>query len=221
MPTKEDILYPILVAIAHGNHKLSDIYDDVAAQLNISPQHRLQMSNKGQNIFENRVRWAQLLLVAAGLAERSASKRGYLQITDDGQEVLSWNLPIDINILRLYKKFRVWETEKNKSAEQKYRDHKVYGFLRRIGAVIDIDLDENAFCYAEGCEESNVFEVNINFNGKNFNFNFVQDPKNTKKGIEPTAYDVLSITIEDKRLAHSMFGNNLPKLITILGTKIP
>lgn len=74
----------------------------LAGEFQLTPEEEAQLLPSGkQAVFRNRVAWAQVYLVKAGLLERP--KRGVLRITQAGRDVLNTN-PNKINI-KFLKKF--------------------------------------------------------------------------------------------------------------------
>lgn len=86
-------------------------------------------------------------------------------------------------------------------------------FLRRIGATMQIIIDDEHVFFDDNDDEGqDVYRVRIRRNGKQFLFFFAQALEKTKKGEEPTAYDVLSSLIcDDENYYNSTKGRRVQK----------
>lgn len=237
LPTVENLIHPVLMAIADGErHKMDDIYESVANQLGVSAQDRQETyktkdGRQGQNIFNHRVRWARQFLVSAGLAVRplplkrgkhkNKSMFGYLQITEHGLELFSFELPIDLELLRWYSPmFRAWETQNGKSKKRKEKEKNLNNFLRNQGVSMSICHDEDIACDDEW--QSNMYAVTVRCGRKWFSYLFAQDPKKTEKGKEPTNYDVLSVPLIKGEHLNPTTQRRFKKGINrILGVSLP
>lgn len=98
-------LLPLLKRLADGEAQpLSNLAQQLADDLGLSPEDRAQMLTSGQLTYQNRVGWARTYLKKAGLIE--APSRGTARITDRGRRVLAENLPaIDVKYLYRFPEF--------------------------------------------------------------------------------------------------------------------
>ena len=97
IPTYAQFMLPLLKLAAEGEqvYPVAQLRKRLAEQLAITPeQQAIQLPSGRQSVFDNRVGWASTYLRKAGLLSRP--KRGYVQITARGQEVLAQN-PIAID----------------------------------------------------------------------------------------------------------------------------
>ena len=97
IPDFQSMMLPLLEAIAEGaEHSNSAAYDLVAKRMNVAAED-LQLMHSGgeQTVFYNRVAWGKTYLKKGGLLK--SPKRGTIQITESGQQVLK-NKPPKINL---------------------------------------------------------------------------------------------------------------------------
>jgi restriction system protein len=99
-------MLPLLkVAADNGTHRIRELVEVLAGQLQLSSEDRRELLPSGmQPLFDNRVNWANTYLKKAGLLQ--SEKRGYVQITPLGQKVLATS-PERINnaFLRQFESF--------------------------------------------------------------------------------------------------------------------
>ena len=111
IPDYQSIMLPLLkLAGDKQEHKMSDVTDRLADQLDLSDEERKVLIPSGtQALFYNRVGWARTYLVKAGLLE--TPKRGYIRITKSGLELLD-EKPEEINnkLLKRYPAFRDFQS---------------------------------------------------------------------------------------------------------------
>lgn len=97
---------PLLEQVADGeDHRLSDLYEQLADQLNLSEQDRRERLPSGKQLtYRNRIGWARTYLKKAGLVDSPG--RGLCRITDRGRSVLA-NPPDRLNVrfLKQYPEF--------------------------------------------------------------------------------------------------------------------
>src|SRR5690625_2497 len=88
IPTFEEFMYPFLEVIADNEvHRIRDIYEKLADKFELTEEERNQYIASGsQQVYKNRISWARSYLYKAGLIKKV--KRGYYQITEEGQAVL-------------------------------------------------------------------------------------------------------------------------------------
>lgn len=88
--------------------------EHLATAFSVSADERKALLPSGQQpVFDNRVGWARTFLGKAGLL--SSTRRGFFQITEQGQSVLSQNLDkIDRKYLRQFPEYaKAWGTSKD------------------------------------------------------------------------------------------------------------
>lgn len=106
IPDYQSLMLPFLKATAdNGIYRFRDLIEELATQFQLTSYDRRELLPSGtQPIFDNRVAWANTYLKKAGLLQ--SEKRGYVQITQLGQKVLSSN-PERINnvFLRQFESF--------------------------------------------------------------------------------------------------------------------
>ena len=119
LPTYAQFMLPLLkLAATDGQvHSVAQLREQLAQQLGITPEQRaVRLPSGRQPIFDNRVGWASTYLRKAGLLSRP--KRGYVQITPRGQEVLAQNpAAIDDLYLQRFEEFRQFK-ERSLPTEQ-------------------------------------------------------------------------------------------------------
>jgi restriction system protein len=88
IPDYQTIMLPLL-KLAHDNkeHRFRDAVDALADHFHLTDDERKELLPSGQQpLLNNRVGWARLYLVKAGLLE--ATRRGYFKITELGHSAL-------------------------------------------------------------------------------------------------------------------------------------
>jgi restriction system protein len=119
LPTYEDFMAPLLFAIADGReHRLRDLYFPLARSFSLTDDQIAQRLPSGlQRIVDNRIGWARTYLLKAGLI--ASPKRGFISITDRGQDVLREN-PREINyhFLDRFESFREFRSAHLRNAEE-------------------------------------------------------------------------------------------------------
>jgi len=109
VPRFEALLAPVLQAASDGMpHKVHEVAPILAARLRLTDTDRRQVVASGRrNMFENRVYWAKMFLVQAGLIE--GVERGSFRITAEGSQALAERGDaIDRVYLRSLPKFQAW-----------------------------------------------------------------------------------------------------------------
>jgi len=107
LPTYAQFMLPLLDLAADGQvHQVAKLREQLTQQLGITAEQKaIRLPSGRQSVFDNRVGWASTYLRKAGLLSRS--KRGYVQITPRGQEVLAQNpAAIDDLYLQRFEDFR-------------------------------------------------------------------------------------------------------------------
>jgi len=106
VPDYQSIMLPLLKCVADEQiHKFRELIKLLAQKFELTEEDRRELLPSGkQPLFDNRVGWANTYLKKAGLLQ--SEKRGFVQITNLGLEVLNSN-PEKINaaFLRQYDSF--------------------------------------------------------------------------------------------------------------------
>ena len=99
-------MLPVLVASSKGEVRIGQVVDELANQLELSPEDRSELLPSGkQTVFSNRVHWAKSYLSKGEFVE--IPRRGYFRITPRGQTVLqSSPKKIDNKFLMQFEEFR-------------------------------------------------------------------------------------------------------------------
>ena len=121
IPDYQSIMLPLLKKISDGKvYKFRNLIDLLSEDFQLTEEEQKELLPSGQQpIFDNRVGWANTYMKKAGLIK--SEKRGYLQISELGQKVLSDN-PKEINIkfLRQFDSFNEFtKVKKNGSVKSK------------------------------------------------------------------------------------------------------
>jgi len=90
LPSYEQFIGPLLQYLDTQQEpvRASQAYEGVAEMIGLSPDERAEMlPSKSQQVYKNRIGWAQDALKRAGLS--SAPKRGRWLITNEGRELLA------------------------------------------------------------------------------------------------------------------------------------
>jgi len=98
IPDYQTIMKPLLEYLNKnpGPHRLQDVVDELSNFFNLTEEERKELLPSGQQAkIDNRVAWARTYLKKAGLLEDP--KRGYVQISEKGVDVISQN-PDTINV---------------------------------------------------------------------------------------------------------------------------
>ena len=106
VPDYQSLMLPILERAADdGDHRVSDLIQELSDLLQLTEEDRDQRLASGQRTIFNRTHWAVTYLTKTGILSRSA--RGTVRITDRGREVLA-DKPrrIDIRYLSRYQNSR-------------------------------------------------------------------------------------------------------------------
>ncbi len=99
IPAYDQLMLPVLRLSAEKAWGMRDLIMRIADDLNLTPAERDQeIPSGGTKLIANRVHWAKTYLKKAGLLEQP--KRGTVQITQRGREVLNEN-PGNINVRSL------------------------------------------------------------------------------------------------------------------------
>jgi len=93
IPDFQSIMLPLLQLIRDGKeYSLRETIEALADEFRLTDEERkLLLSSGRQAAFDNRVGWARTYMKKAGLLK--TTRRGYFQITERGQNILSKNPP--------------------------------------------------------------------------------------------------------------------------------
>ena len=95
IPTYDALMLPVLQHVAAQSWQMGQLVRQIAEDLSLSPDERLQMLPGGSTtVLGSRVHWAKTYLKQAGLIEQP--KRGFAQITASGRALLA-KKPASIN----------------------------------------------------------------------------------------------------------------------------
>lgn len=121
IPDYQTTMLPLLrFASDNQEHRFRDAVQTLADEFDLTEEERKELLPSGQQaIFNNRVGWARLYLVKAGLLE--ATRRGYFKITEQGHKALAQKPErIDKNFLMQIPDFvKAWEAIKGKRKPEK------------------------------------------------------------------------------------------------------
>jgi restriction system protein len=110
IPDYETLMLPLMQITSDGKeHSVNELSRHISDQFKLSSEEREQRIPSGQSTYiKNRTGWARTYLKKAGLL--SSPKRGFVQITDRGREVLSTK-PAQINrsLLEQFTEFREFQ----------------------------------------------------------------------------------------------------------------
>jgi restriction system protein len=109
-PTFDTLTLPVLRLASEKTWAMKDLVVRVADVMGVSQEDRERLlPSGGMTVMTNRVHWARTYLKQAGLVE--SPRRGQVQITDAGREVLSRNPPkIDVSFLEQFPEFRAFQS---------------------------------------------------------------------------------------------------------------
>jgi restriction system protein len=106
IPTYDALMLPVLLHSSQKPWSMRELIAVIADDLGLSDEEREQeIPSGGTRLIANRVHWAKTYLKKAGLLEQP--KRGIVQITQRGREVLGGNpTKIDLAMLQQFQDFR-------------------------------------------------------------------------------------------------------------------
>jgi restriction system protein len=113
IPDYQSLMSPLLRLVSDGQeHSFASLVNALVAEYKLTDSERRELLPSGsQFVFANRVGWARTYLKKAGLL--SAPKRGVIQITDRGRQVLQKNPNrIDNRVLRQFPEFLEFQSAK-------------------------------------------------------------------------------------------------------------
>lgn len=119
IPGYETVMLPLLQLAGDGKvHSKRDAIEQLANEFKLTQNERHDVLRSGQPTFANRVHWAAVYLVKAGLMERP--ERGKLRITARGRETLAESPPrIDDRFLMRFPEFVEFQTRKPRTEAAK------------------------------------------------------------------------------------------------------
>lgn len=107
IPDYQTLMLPLLKSISDKQeHVMREVIVDLSNQFGLSEEERRKMQPSGvQTVMYNRVGWARLYLLKAGLLDSPV--RGKVRITQRGIDVLGKNpSSIDVNFLKQFPEYR-------------------------------------------------------------------------------------------------------------------
>ena len=122
IPKYDEIMLPLLKMLSNDKeYHIKECIDSLAQQFQLTEDEKRELLPSGkQPIFDNRVGWARMYLLKAGLIE--SPRRGYIKITERGKKVLEENLnKLDKQYLMRFDEFREFinKTEEEQLAKTK------------------------------------------------------------------------------------------------------
>ena len=109
IPDYQSLMLPVLKLASDGEeHRMSDVVDSLATQLNLTEAEREELLPSGkQPVFNNRVHWAKTYLAQAKLL--IGTRRAFFKITERGLDVLAEKVTrIDAKYLRRFDEFNAF-----------------------------------------------------------------------------------------------------------------
>jgi restriction system protein len=119
IPDYQSVMLPLLRRLVDGQeHPLPALIEQLAEEFKLTDSERRELlPSGGQFIFNNRVGWARTYIKKAGLI--STPKRGILQITDRGLQVLKENPNrVDNKVLRKFPEFLEFQKAKDEPSAE-------------------------------------------------------------------------------------------------------
>lgn len=119
IPDYQTIMLPLLQCISiQQEHAIKDVRLALMDKFTLSDEEKNEMLPSGkQRTFDNRVHWAKFYLMKAGLLD--ATRRGYIQITKEGDDALNQNLSeINNQYLAQFNKFNQFISNSQKSKKE-------------------------------------------------------------------------------------------------------
>jgi restriction system protein len=120
IPDYETLMLPMMLFVADGKeHSINETTTHLANYFKLSTEEREERIPSGQSSYiKNRTGWAKTYLKKAGLL--SSPRRGIIQITDRGIEVLA-SKPVKISksLLEQYPEFIAFQEQSNGETQEK------------------------------------------------------------------------------------------------------
>ena len=113
VPDYQSLMLPALKALyGSAETPISDVRASVAVAEGLTPEDvRELLPNSPQSVFTNRISWAVMYMMRAGLVERV--RRGIYRLTAEGERLLDQTPPrIDNKLLGNYPAYAEWRTRK-------------------------------------------------------------------------------------------------------------
>lgn len=126
IPDYQTIMLPLMKYATDGKqHALGEAREYLANLFKLSEQERRELLPSGIGVlFNNRVSWALLYLVKAGLLEYAG--RGFFKITKRGSEVIAQNPPtINVKFLDKYPEFLAFRRPSARGKPQVIKPHSI------------------------------------------------------------------------------------------------
>ena len=133
IPDFQTLMLPVLrYASTIDEHSLKDATDYLADEFSLTKEEREELLPSGrQPVFYNRVGWARTYLKKSGLLE--SSRRGYLQLTERGKEVLESNpTRIDMSFLQQFPEYVEFRGRRRDTTE----------FIQKDNGELDLTPEE-------------------------------------------------------------------------------
>ena len=115
IPNYQQILTPLLNIVNDGqDYRIKEIIEDLAIFFKLTEKEKATYYPQGHTLmFNNRVRWARLYLLKAGLVE--SPQRGIVRITSRGKKVLSQYSEVTLHVLQQFPEYRDFKKSTIKS----------------------------------------------------------------------------------------------------------
>ncbi len=171
IPSFQNILLPLLSHTKDkGVVKLNDVIEELGDYFELTEEEKKQLLPSGNAvIFKNRVRFARLYLIKAGLLE--SPKRGYVEISSTGEETLKENLDrIDLKYLERFPQYKEFK-KKLKQTQKDKRKEKTESSSQRVDDEMEGQTTEENFEYAyEKLKEETAIELREKIEGSTWSF---------------------------------------------------
>lgn len=160
IPSFNLILYPFLQNIGkHGEVNMNVSIEELEDHFGLTVEERKQLLPSGNAVvFKNRVRFARLHLIKAGLIE--SKQRGFVNITDAGKKVINENPNFDnVKYLEKFPSYQEFKSKlkKNQAEKKKLKDDENNKSLEE---AVDNQTNEEAFEFAyEKLKEETSLEL--------------------------------------------------------------
>ncbi|HPR48354.1 MAG TPA: winged helix-turn-helix domain-containing protein [Spirochaetota bacterium] len=120
IPDYQTIMKPLLEFLNSnsGPQRMQDVTEAMSLHFSLTEEEIEELLPSGQqSVIHNRVGWARTYLKKAGLL--NDPKRGYVEISEKGKEVLSKNPPeINVKFLNQFPDFQEFRKKRNKQIEE-------------------------------------------------------------------------------------------------------
>jgi len=122
IPKFKDLFTDVLTVLSNGDvHHRKDLHWAVIERLELTDLERLETMSGGGNRVGSRVHWACEYLVQAGAISRP--KRGYMQVSDLGKELLKSNPSgVTLGILRETEGLKAWRERTIAGRDARHQD---------------------------------------------------------------------------------------------------